>query len=706
MDPPALEDRTSADGSEAIGAGFCGPFGYVAPKHGGTMKRLLAVVVVCVLAASLASAAIDVPLKHVTLFTSGVGYFERLAEVTNSDTAELSFNVDQINDVIKSLVLIDESGGAISAVTYDSRDPLARTLKSLRVDIADNPDRATLLNRLRGVMVRVKTTGQDMEGKILGVERKPVVEDEVQTTLDILSLKTGEGIKSVSLDEVQNTQILDEDIRADLDEALDIVASGMDRDQKYLQLSFTGKGQRDIRVGYLVETPLWKTSYRLVIKESGAYLQGWAHVENTTDEDWNNVSLSLVSGRPLSFIQDLYQPFYLKRPVVEMETYGAVVPPSYESGAPEEKMAMMAAAPAPMRMLGKGREEGYGNGMLDRVESPAFENMGSGGVESQAASREAGELFEYAIKEPLSLPRQQSAMIPIVNSDVKGEALSIFNTAVNDRFPLNGVELENTTKLNLMRGPVTVFESGIYAGDARLADTRPGEKKLISYALDLACEVTAERESEPEEIVSLKIVRGSLFLQKKYIDATKYRILSKRDQKRWLLIEHPLRVGWELVEPKEALEKTPGLYRFRVTAEPKKAVDFLVRLQRVGQEAVLLSNLDERGIGIYVRQKAITAKVRDALKKLSDMQNEVSKIRVQIAALEGRRNEITEDQTRIRENMKTVAKTSESYSRWERKLASQEDELDQIRTQMESLKATEIQKQQGIDEYITALEVE
>jgi hypothetical protein len=669
------------------------------------MKRLLVVVVVCVLAASVAPATIHVPLKQVTLFTSGVGYFERLAEVTNSDTAELSFNVDQINDVIKSLVLIDESGGAISAVTYDSRDPLARTLKSLRVDIADNPDRPTLLNRLRGVTVRVKTPGRDIEGKILGVERKLVVKDEVQTTLDILSLKTEEGIKYISLDEIQNTQILDDDIRGDLDKALDVVASGLDRDQKYVRLSFTGKAQRKVHVGYLVETPLWKTSYRLVIKESGLFLQGWAHVENTTDEDWENVSLSLVSGRPLSFIQNLYEPLYLKRPVVEMETYGAVAPPSYESGAPEEKAAMMVAA-APMRRMAKGGR-GMAGEMLDMAAAPAaFEDMGNAGVESQAAAREAGELFEYSIKDPVFLPRQQSAMIPIVNSDIKGESLSIFNAAVNDRFPLNGVELENTTGLNLMRGPVTVFESGIYAGDARLADTRPGEKKLISYALDLACEVTAERENEPEEIVSLKIVRGSLFLQKKYVDVTKYRINNKRVQKRQLLIEQPLSPGWDLVEPKQAAEKTSDLYRFRVAAEPGKAMAFIVKLQRVGQETVVLSNLDERGIGIYLRQKAITAKVRDALRKMSEMLNELVKIRVQIAALENRRNDIANDQNRIRENMKTVAKTSESYSRWERKLASQEDELDQIQTQIETLKATEMQKQQGINEYITGLEVE
>jgi hypothetical protein len=297
-------------------------------------------------------------------------------------------------------------------------------------------------------------------------------------------------------------------------------------------------------------------------------------------------------------------------------------------------------------------------------------------------------------------------MIPIVNSDIKGEPLSIFNESVNDRFPLNGVELENTTKLNLMRGPVTVFESGIYAGDARLADTRPGERKLISYALDLACDVTAERESEPEEIIALKIVRGSLFLQKKYIDATKYRINNKRDQKRPLLIEHPLSVGWDLIEPKEASEKTADLYRFRVTAEPRKATAFMVKLQRVGEETVILSNLDERGIGIYLSQRAITSKVRDALKKLSDMQSELSQIRAQIAALETRRKEITEDQNRIRENMKTVAKTSESYSRWERKLASQEDELDKIHTQLESFKASQMQKRQAIGEYLAGLEVE
>ena len=670
------------------------------------MKRLLILMMGFALVTSAVLATIDIPLQRVTLFTSGVGYFERLAEVTNSETAELSFNVDQINDVIKSLVLIDENGGEISAVTYDSRDPLARTLKSLRVDLADNPDRATLFNRLRGVKVRVKTAGQDIEGKILGVERKLIIEHEVQLPVDILSLECGEGIKSISLDDIQNTQILDEDIREDIDEALEVIASGLDRDQKYVRLSFAGKEQRKVHVGYLVETPLWKTSYRLVLKESGLFLQGWAHVENTTDEDWENVTLSLVSGRPLSFIQNLYEPLYLKRPVVEMETYGSVVPPSYEAGVPEE-MAAPAAAPAPMQFMGKYSErKALRRALNGLVDAENLEDLGRGGVESQANAREAGELFEYAIEKPISLPRQQSAMIPIVNSDIRGESLSIYNESVNDRYPLNGVELENTTRLNLMRGPVTVFESGIYAGDARLADTRPGEKKLLSYALDLACEVTTDQESEPDEIVSLKIVRGSLFLQKKYIHTTKYRIHNKRDQKRSLLIEHPLQPGWELVEPKETLEKTSELYRFRVTAEPRKEMTFTVKLQRMGQETVLLSNLDERNVGIYMRQRAITDKVRDALKTLSDMQSELSKLRAQIAAIDSRRREITEDQNRIRENMKTVAKTSESYSRWERKLSAQEDEMDRIRTQMESLKGDEMQKKQAIDDYVTRLEVE
>ncbi len=667
-------------------------------------KSATLILIILIAAATVSFAKTELPLKQVVLFNSGVGYFECAAAVTDKETAELTFKTDQINDVIKSLILLDESGGQISAITYDSRDPVDRTLKSFRIDLTDNPSREQLLNRMRGIMVRVKTSGEDVEGRILGVEEKKQVKDEIVFTEEILNLMAKDGIHALSLNDMQKIEILDDKTSQDLQKALGILAESLDKDKKGVRLTFDGKGERNVRVGYMLETPVWKTSYRLMIREKDLFLQGWAHVENTTDNDWNQVKLSLVAGRPLSFIQNLYEPLYIQRPVVQTETYGAIVPPAYEGelagGAErqEQKAYSRRAAGAVNRM------------MMAEAPAPAAGIMASDfaemAPESQAATREAGELFEYAIKDPITLPRQQSAMIPIADESIKGEPLSIFNESVNAKHPLNGVELENTSKLHLMHGPVTVFEGGIYAGDAQLSDTQPGEKKLISYALDLASDANTERENEPEEIVSLKIVHGAMLLQQKYVSVTKYILKNKRDVKRTILVEHPVMPGWDLIEPKEAGEKTAALYRFRVSTEPNKSETLAVKQQRFGQQTVMLSNLDNRNIDLYLKQKAITPKVKEALKKLGAMQLALTTLRNQRETLERRRNDIANDQNRIRENMKTVARNSDSYSRWERKLTQQEEEMDQIATEHEKLIADEQSQQEAVNKFLAELTVE
>ncbi|HBA84495.1 MAG TPA: hypothetical protein DCZ95_10415 [Verrucomicrobia bacterium] len=662
--------------------------------------RFYLALVACCATVNGAWAVADVPLKQVVLFNSGVGYFDRRAVVEGDDSSVLQFSVDQINDVIKSLVLFDENGGSIGAVTYDSRDPVERTLKTYRIDLSDSPDRLTLFNRMRGVAVRVKTSGSDFEGRILGVEQKELKEDDVVRTIDYLTLSGAGGLRTFRFDDLQSLEFTDEAIRADLSAALGTLAGNLDRDKKSLKLSFNGKGKRKVSVGYMLETPVWKTSYRMVIEGPSLYLQGWAHVENTTDEDWTGVSLSLVSGRPVSFIQNLYDPIYVKRPVVELETYGGAAPQMYGKGmagalheampAEAEMFAMDAAAPAPMAAPPRMN----------------LARMRDSGVASAATGESAGELFEYAIDTPVTLPRQQSAMLPIVDESVKGAPLSIYSSRANAKYPMNGVELDNSSKLFLMQGPVSVFEEGIYAGDARLPDTRPSEKVLLSYSLDLATEVRMETENKPEEIVSVKIVRGALFLQKRYLTTTKYAISSKRGQERTLTIEQPIKAGWDLIEPSKDVEKTTDQYRFRLQLAAGKTRDFNVKEQRVGEQQILLSNLNDRSVDLFLSQKEIPSEIKNALKKLVTFQSQLAAIRTERKTIEEQIQRIVQEQGRIRKNMEAVDKNSESFSRWERKLTQQEDEIEGLNTRFDALKQDEQRKQKEIDDYIAGVNVE
>jgi len=247
------------------------------------------------------------PVKRVVLFTSGVGFFQREGEVSGEASVELSFRTEQINDLLKSLVLQDFGGGKIAPVVFGSRDPIEHTLKSFAIDVTDNPPLAELLNRMRGIEVEI-TAPNGIKGVVVGTEaQEQKVKDEV-IRIKILNLMTDQGLRAIPLEQVQQIQILNAPLDSEFRKALGVLATSHDTQRKPVLVTFTGQGKRRVSVGYILEAPIWKTSYRLELAEKKQpFLQGWAIVENTTDEDWKAVNLTLVSGRPISFIMDLYQ---------------------------------------------------------------------------------------------------------------------------------------------------------------------------------------------------------------------------------------------------------------------------------------------------------------------------------------------------------------------------------------------------------------
>ncbi|HPP53939.1 MAG TPA: hypothetical protein PK777_13380, partial [Thermoguttaceae bacterium] len=272
----------------------------------------------------------NLPLKRIVLFSSGVGFFEHRGELVDDAQVELRFRTENINDLLKSMVVVDE-GGKVSVVTYASKDPISRTLKSFAVDLTTNPTLGQLLHQLRGEKVRVEAPNE-IVGVILGVEVREInVGDKQVQKVEFLNLVTDGGLRSVALEKISAIKLINEKMDSELNKALAVLATARDVDKKSVVLRFSGEGKRQGRVGYILETPVWKTSYRLVLEDGKpAILQGWAIVENTTEEDWNEVSLALMSGRPISFQMDLYQPLYVPRPWEKLELYASLRPRVYE----------------------------------------------------------------------------------------------------------------------------------------------------------------------------------------------------------------------------------------------------------------------------------------------------------------------------------------------------------------------------------------
>ncbi|HEX7378579.1 MAG TPA: hypothetical protein VF278_15780 [Pirellulales bacterium] len=665
-----------------------------------------------------------VPLKRIVLFNSGVGFFERGAEIDGDARVELKFNVENVNDLLKSMVLEDLGGGRVSTVTYGSQDPITKTLKTFAIDLTSNPTLAQLLDQVRGEKVELDAPNA-LSGTILGMEtRKQKVGDDV-VEIEMLNLLTPEGLRSVKLESVGRIKLSNEKLDAELRQALAVLALGHNNDKKSVTLEFLGQGKRPVRVGYIQEAPIWKTSYRLVLPEEGApLLQGWAIVENTSEEDWDGVSLTLVSGRPISFVMNLYEPLFVPRPVVEPELFASLRPQVYgqdlarkqvefaeKAGADKQLRRSLAkrgsremqdaapAAPAPAAAAGG---KFGGNRQMLGVEYRESDR----GVESLAEAGDVGELFQYAIDTPVNLPRQKSAMLPIINDNVKGEKVSIYNERVQAKHPLNGLRLKNTSDLYLMQGPITVFDGGAYAGDAQIEDLPPGSERLVSYALDLKTEVASEARQWPQQLVKCSVVKGVLHTSNKLERRRNYTIKNSGHEDKTVLVEYGVEGGWALVTPAEPTEKTRDRYRFAVKAEPGRPAKLEVVENMTVAQQIALTNIDDNTIRYYLQSGVVSDKVKQALAEVIRRKGQISELNSQKQELERQIAAIEQEQNRIRQNMPQLDRNSELYRRYVKKFGDQEDQVEKLRDQIQS-KAAELTKRQSeLDTFLSDLNLD
>ncbi len=272
-----------------------------------------------------------IPIEKVVFFKSGVSYVEHRGQVQGTETMMLRFSDEQMKDVLKSLVLQDKGGGTVGTISYPSQDPLRRTLEGY--PLSDDPEGfGTLINQVRGANLQINTAGESVTGTAVSAERRDGPNDAEQWYLNLYSDGT---LRSIALDSVQSLRFEDPDLQERMRKGLEAVAASRNGDNKPVRLRFDGTGSRRVRVGYVVQAPVWKTSYRLLLpdeNEGEGQIQGWAIVENQTDADWSGVDLTLVSGRPVSFVQDLYEPTYVERPVVSPTSDRPLRPKQHEEG--------------------------------------------------------------------------------------------------------------------------------------------------------------------------------------------------------------------------------------------------------------------------------------------------------------------------------------------------------------------------------------
>jgi hypothetical protein len=741
-----------------------------------------------------ASATNALPVRRVVLYKNGVGYFEHLGRVRGNQAVTIDFTSGQLNDVLKSLTTLDLGNGRITGITYNSDAPLGRQIAALGLPIGEVATIAQFYGALRGARLEAQTPAGAVAGRLLSVEKRTRTRGAgVTEELDELAIVTDAGeVRLVELSPLVTVRFADRELQQQLSRYLAIIGSALRQTVRRMTVTTAGAGDRPLFVSYVSEVPVWKTTYRLVVpSKAGAkpFLQGWAIVDNTVGENWVGVEMSLVAGAPQSFIQQISQPYYLRRPVVPLpqayqlqpqthqaalsggsgtvtgkvtDTVGGVLPGvSVRAVAADGSTAGEATTDANgtyvlrlqagsytlqftlagFKFAQTGAVEVGGGGSTEedktlqvgglqetvRVEAgrpkataaaPTFRTAidsaavvdSLAGLEAAASGRELGDLFEYRIKEPVTILKNQSAMVPILNSEVAIEKVTLWNPARRNAAPLRAAWLTNSTGLTLDGGSFTVLEADAFAGEGLMNPLQPGERRLLSYAADAAVRVDVRADAVPRRVERVRIERGTIVQSVRDEARSVYTVRNEDTSPRSLVIEHPARAGWTLsAGTPQPVESSSGFHRFRLAIEPKKTATLTVDESHPLEQRVLVSSLTDDQVVAYVRGPWAGTALEAALKPVLEKKQAIAAIDRELAARRAESDRITADQERVRENMKALKGTAEERAlvqRYARQLDEQETRMETLRRETIELERQRSAAQTELDRMIEGLTLE
>lgn len=743
-------------------------------------------------AEELSGEASRLPVKRVVLYKNGVGYFEHSAKVHGDQELGIDFTTAQLNDVLKSLTVVDLGDGRISGVRYNSIAPLGERLKALRLPFGEQVTRTDFLTALRGSRVEVRSKSESAVGRLLSVEQQERTTDSgttYQATLFSILTDIGE-MKNFELGPAVSVRLAERDLNDEVGRYLNLVGSSRARDLRRMTISATGSGDRDIFVSYISEVPVWKSTYRIILPEKASdkpLLQGWAIVDNTIGEDWKEVQLSLIAGAPQSFIQDISLPLYARRPVVPLPESAMLTPQTHEATEMDrmEQYAKLSSPPpvsagvvggVPGGVPG-GRGGGVIGGILSgpsgqleglvldasgaavsgatvtargqqgfsqsattdsnghyqlslttgtydvTVESRGFSSYNartyvgvsrptelnatlqvgstnetvtvsaeSAEISPEAQAGQVGDYFEYNLKQKITINKNQSALVPILQSRIEAEKVTLWSSKDdddNEHLPLRAVWIKNTSGQMLDSGTFNVLEGGTFAGEGVLQSIHPNERRLLSYAADTAVHVTEEDESSNQPYSRVKIVKGLMILTQEERDKAKFHIRNADKDARVVVLEIPAQDGWTLTKdtPKPE-ETTASFHRFRVPVEGGKTAELAVESVHPQAVQYALTNLDSNLVAILGRQQRITPALQQVFDQVLAQRTKLSGLDQQMIQRRQETDQISADQNRIRENMKALKGSAEEKAlvqRYTGEMNRQEDRLAAIRTELDDL---------------------
>jgi len=651
-----------------------------------------------ILAAALALPA-DLPVKQVVLYKHGVGFFERSGRLAAGDSARLDFNASEMNDVLKSLTIEERGGGKVTGLRYDAQDTLSHRLAEFPFQITGGMP--GLLDQLKGARVELKFGNDTVAGTIVTARTIPGSDKQPERDQLNLMMDTGE-FRTIDLSAASGLRFTDPKLQQQFKDYLAAISASRNKDKRSVYIDSTDAKEREVTASYLVPSPVWKSSYRLIFGAQAPTLEGWAIVDNTTGEDWTKVRLSLVSGRPISFVSQLYAPKYVERPGAELPDETAarpvVHPPAFEAetkaapamGGRANRAAMMAAAPPPAMPA-------------DAIAAQRAE-VAPSSIAASATGQELGDLFEYRIAQPVTIRKNESAMLPFLQQAIEGRKLLIYSEHTSQH-PTNAAELTNNTGNTLDGGPITVYDGGAYGGEALVETLKAGEKRLISYAIDLGTRITEAFGSKQAMVREVHASRGTLTTRYAAEETRSYTIRNVDKKTKTLIIEHPLRQGYVLLNQKPK-EKTPANYRFEVALAPDSTQEFAVAEERVYESSTMVTSLSPDVLVTYVQNRTLSDAARKQLERIAAQKRQVVENDRALQDAERQVRDVTQDEDRIRRNIESLNNVSGQQlqvQNYARQLDAHEQQLAALRDKQAELQQKKTALQAELDKLIEAL---
>jgi hypothetical protein len=629
--------------------------------------------------------AADLPVRQVILYKHGVGYFERSGELQPGETARLDFRASEMDDVLKSLTIQEGNGGRVSGVRYDSSEPLAQRLANFPFRLGDQQPLSAFLDTLKGARVEVRIGQEAVAGAIVTARQSPAAMQQPEKEMLTLLLDNAD-LRSLDLASATSLRFQDPALQDQLKEYLAAVSGARSREQRSVYIDSTGSWGRSISASYVIPMPVWKSSYRLLFSDSGGTtLEGWAIVDNVTGGDWNNVRLSVVSGRPVSFISHLYEPRYVQRPTAGLPEEGAQAPVLYQGAIADELAQQKTAA----QSLGVGG--GLGGGpMPARIAAAApaaVRQEARSTVIADADSRDLGELFEYSFASPVTVRKGESAMFPFVQQKIAARKLLIYSD-LSSQYPMNAAELTNDTGKTLDGGPITIYDGSAYTGEALVETLKASDKRLISYATDLGTRITTRFDSTRDVVREAHFRRGILTTRQAIQETRTYTIRNVDQKAKTLVIEHAARPDYKLVNAKP-IETTASAYRFEVKLAAGATEKFPVAEERVFESTYSVASLTPDLLASYVANNALSEAARKALETIARQKGLIADNDSAINLAQQQSNEFTSDQQRLRQNIDSLNRVSgqqDLVQQYARQLAAQETQLAGLRDRLAELR--------------------